>query len=328
VILFYPISILFGFFVFIREMLYKLGVLPSYKIKTKVVSVGNLTFGGTGKTPIVNYLIENLKKDKKIAVISRGYGRSSSGFYKVNASEKDAAEKYGDEPVLLSLKHPDVAVYVCEDRVAGCREIEKLGPVDLIIADDAFQHLKLKRDKDIVIIDATEKLISYHYPPTGRARNSFCYLRRANLIFLTKVNLCSGEHLYKIKRKLKDKHVHYFQTLAGGLYDLKTNQSLEVSRSEIFLISAIGKPKNFEAQMKKNYSTLTVKEHFIFKDHHRYSKEDIARIKSKVGESLVITTEKDATKLSSFSGELNIAVAKIKFVTDTPWDLLLKELMQ
>jgi tetraacyldisaccharide 4'-kinase len=162
-----------------REFLYKKNILKSYSAGVPVVSVGNLTFGGTGKTPTCDFLIKNLKGKKKIALLSRGYGRTTKGFHKVEAEQMYAAQLYGDEPTWLAKQHPDVPVFVCEDRVKGCEEILKQTKVDLILADDAFQHLRLKRNFDIIVLDATEDFKNYQYPPLGRARNSWQYLERA-----------------------------------------------------------------------------------------------------------------------------------------------------
>lgn len=319
-IIFYPISLLFGLIVFVREIFYKKGVLPSFKVKTKVLSVGNLTFGGTGKTPIVDFLLENLKDKKRIAVVSRGYGRSTKGFYKVSVLDSKASELYGDEPVLLAKKHPGVPVFVCEDRFDGCRQIEGLGKFDLIIADDAFQHLKLKRDVDILVVDAAEKKINYNYPPAGRARNSFAYLKRADFVFLTKTNLTREDNLRWIKRKLAQSKVIEFESQLDGIYNLKTNQRLEMFPKEVYLMSGIGKPQTFEDLVKRSFPDMTIKNHFIFKDHHNYKLNEIKDLESKTENGIFLTTEKDAIKLGKFSDQLNVNVVKLKFMNKTPMD--------
>lgn len=325
-IIFYPISLLYGALVFLREYFYKVGIFSSYKVKTKILSVGNLTFGGTGKTPVVDFLLENLKKNKKLAVISRGYGRESTGFFKVTPNTENAVRVYGDEPLFISQKHSDVPVYVCEDRVEGCRKIESQSTPDMIIADDAFQHLKLKRNIDVVVVDATEKLENYNYPPVGRARNSFSYLNRANYVFLTRTNICSKEDLDCIRSKLKNHTVYEFESLLDGVFNLKTNQLSRTVPAEVYLISGIGKPKNFENLFTKNFPDTKIKKHFIFKDHHNYSDSDIQTIKSKVGDGVVITTEKDGVKLSNFANVLNLSVTRLKFVAKSPMLKFFEEL--
>ena len=325
--IFYPISILYGFIVFIREELYRIGIFKSYKFKTKIVSIGNLTFGGTGKTPVVDFLLSNLKSKKRIAVISRGYGRKSSGFFEVKAAESDAAGKYGDEPVLLAKKHPEVSFFVSEDRVSGCREIESKSKFDLIIADDAFQHLKLKRDLDIIVIDATEKLTNYNYPPVGRARNSFSYLKRAQYIFLTKTNLCKYEDLQKIKSKLSGYNVIEFESEIDAFYDLRQDVQIDILLKEAFLLSGIGKPKTFETLISKKFPLLNIKNHFVYRDHHTYSDKDISEIKEKSNKLTVITTEKDAVKLKKYSSDINICVAGLKFVNKNSMDKVFSEIL-
>lgn len=313
-ILLYPVSLLMALVVWARETLYRLHILKSYKVQTQVLSVGNLTFGGTGKTPSVDFLLSQLKTRKKIAVISRGYGRTTTGFYKVDPNQPNATSLYGDEPVLQAINHPDVPIYVCEDRVHGCEQIEKDGKFDLIIADDAFQHLKLQRDLDIVVVDATEHPTHYFYPPAGRARNSLSYLKRADFVFLTKTNLCRSDDMTWIKKKLKKYKVIEFESRIDGILDLKSGRHLETLIKEASLISGIGKPKNFEESLRKSLG-INIKKHYVFKDHHSYTPEDIAAIKEDLQGQIVITTEKDAVKLREYTDSLNLAVTKLKFVS-------------
>lgn len=313
-ILLYPFSLLMALIVCIRETLYKLNFIRSFHISTKIVSVGNLTFGGTGKTPIVDFLVSQLKANNKIAVISRGYGRSTSGFYKVNPEQANAASLFGDEPVQLARKHSDVPFYVCEDRVHGCRQIERDGDFDLIIADDAFQHLALKRDKDVVVIDATEESRNYNYPPIGRARNSLSYLKRADYVFLTKTNLCAEDQLKALREKLKNHVVYEFESHIDGLYDLKSGQKIQTPIREAYLISGIGKPKTFETLLAKNHPEIHIKDHLVFKDHHEYSDFDIADIKSKIQSGIVLTTEKDAVKLRKYADDIHMSSVRLEFI--------------
>ncbi len=313
-IIFYPVSLIFALGVWVREKLYDLGLKKSYGSHVQILSVGNLTFGGTGKTPVVDFLIRDLKKKKKIAVLSRGYGRNTKGFLEVSANENLRAEKYGDEPTLIKSKHPEVRVFVGEDRVHACREIERLGAFDLIIADDCFQHRRLKRDIDVIVIDATEKLLNYNYPPVGRARNSFHYLKRADFVFLTKTNLASSDQLSKIKNKLEGKPVVEFQSVIEGFYDLKSGEQVITPPKEASLISGIGNPESFENLTLQAIPGLSIRAHLSYRDHHRYSAADMKNIKKKVGQgAILLTTEKDAVKLREISKDLRICVAKLVF---------------
>ena len=327
-LIFYPISIVVGLLVSIREFFYDQGILQSYKVKTKIISVGNLTFGGAGKTPIVDFLVNELKKTKKIAVLSRGYGRKTKGFMEVHANFGSAnpmknTEKYGDEPLLIKTKHPDVRVFVGEDRVAASREIEKLEEFDLIIADDCFQHRRLRRDIDIVVVDSTEKILNYQYPPVGRARNSFSYLKRAHFVFLTKTNLCTYEQLEKIKNKLSNQFLIEFQSVIESFYDLKSGASIMTPLREVNLISGIAKPKSFEKLVSQAIPGVTIHEHFEYNDHHHYTANDLQKIGSKVGAAgILLTTEKDAVKLKEINKDLHIGVAKLVFENKTSLERL------
>jgi tetraacyldisaccharide 4'-kinase len=311
-IVFYPLSLLVRLIVWCRETLYSLKVLPSYRVKTKVVSVGNLTFGGTGKTPSVDFLVQNLKVRKKIAVLSRGYGRTTTGFFKVDPTKEDAAKLFGDEPVQLALAHPDVSFFVCEDRVEGCRRIESEQKYDLILADDAFQHLRLRRDLDIVVIDATEERQHYHYPPVGRARNSLSYLKRADFVFLTKTNLCRAEDSAWIRDQLNGRQIIEFESQIEGIYDLGSGEKIISTLKQATLVSGIGKPHTFEKLIKK--MGVEIKQHFVFPDHYNYTELDLQKISGQVSGEIVLTTEKDAVKLKKISKDLRIGVVKLKFV--------------
>ncbi len=298
--------------VWIRETCYKFNILRSYKIKTKIISVGNLTFGGTGKTPTVDFLIQNLKQNKKIAVISRGYGRKTKGFFKVNPWVDDAPIIFGDEPVQLAAKHPDVSFYVCEDRVRGCEEIEKEKAFDLIIADDAFQHLRLRRDLDIVVVDASEEIKNYRYPPLGRARNSLSYLKRADYVFLTKTNLSQKQDYEWIKAQLRNCKVIEFESKVDGIYDLHSNDPIANPIREASLVSGIGKPKTFEKILIDQ--GIAVREHFVYRDHHNYSEADLRKIKGVMQGGTLLTTEKDAVKIRNISKDLKVGVVRLKLV--------------
>jgi tetraacyldisaccharide 4'-kinase len=183
-----------------RNWMYDHGVLKQHHVATKVISIGNLTVGGTGKTPVTLAVVDYLKmKNKSVGVVSRGYKREEKGVLEVDLSAS-AGQKFGDEPALIKFTHPDVPVVVGERRVAAAQEILAKAAVDFLVCDDAFQHRSLHRDLNILLFDATETVKNYRVLPVGRAREQINpALKRADIIILTKSNLVSAEELEKRK---------------------------------------------------------------------------------------------------------------------------------
>lgn len=291
-------DLLFSKIVDCRKTLYKKNILKSYRLPVKVLSVGNLTFGGTGKSPFISYLLSKFSDTKKIVVLSRGYGRISKGFFKVKIDEKNAAAEYGDEPVMLAMKHKNVHFYVCEDRVIGIQEILKVEKPDWVFLDDAFQNLKVKKDVSIVIVDATEDISNYHFPPMGRLRSNPTDINEADIKVLTKTNLVSLADIDKIKTYFKCSDFMEFTSNIPSVKNLKNNKILPPC--DVFLVSAIARPENF----KKNINELgyNVRGHKTYRDHYAYTAEDIVEIQKSAFGLPIVVTEKDYSKLVQFSG--------------------------
>lgn len=292
----------------IRKMLYCLGIFKSHQTAVKILSVGNLTFGGTGKSPLVSFLLDKFSNNIKVAVLSRGYGRKSRGFLKVDKQNLNGAEIYGDEPFMLAQNHPDISVYVCENRVNGVNEILKKEKVDWVFLDDAFQHLKIKKNVNIVIVDATEDLKNYNFPPFGRLRSRKQDIFEADIKVLTKVNLVEP---YKIQEIHKLFNTSDFIEIESHIEAVRETISSEIlSPQKVILISGIAKPKNFENSVKMlGYDVV---EHFAFQDHYRYQFEDIQKIVKKYPNLPIIITEKDYAKLCAFK-DFTFYVTKLKF---------------
>ena len=198
-----PLSLVYSSVMRARNWSYDSWLKPSPQFSVPVISIGNLTVGGTGKTPFVDHLLQWCRSQNIVAgVISRGYGGNFSGVKRVDA--KDNPEKVGDEPWMLFQRHLQTPIYVCADRVQAARELLIQNPsVNLIIADDAFQHRRLYRDMDIVILDMMESQENYLVLPEGRARESFQGLLRANFVILNKINLAPAEYSLQVKEELK-----------------------------------------------------------------------------------------------------------------------------
>ncbi len=317
------ISKIFSLIVDAREALYQKNLLKSYSVGVPVISIGNLTFGGTGKTPICDFLIQNLKKKKKIAVISRGYGRQTKGFFKIDLQNKNATRLYGDEPTWLATQHPDVNFYVCENRVLGCQKILEEKKVDLILADDAFQHRRLQRSLDIVVLDATEDIKNYEYPPLGRARNSFEYLKKADCVFVTKTNLSKKENLIKLTEKIpKTIPIYRFTSTIDGFFNIYNGEKLKVEDQKVYLLSGIGHPQNFENLIQNSFH-FQIAKHFIFPDHAAYNEKMIEEVIQKTQGAPLLITQKDSVKIREMKANIYpIYESRLKFESIDPLDTL------
>ena len=201
-----PAALAFAGVAKLRSLLYAQNILPSYDLTVPVVSVGNLTAGGTGKTPVIEALARGLTaRGRHPAIVSRGYGGSEVGPARVPAAEDSAASAahFGDEPTWLARKLASTPVIVGRDRVAAGRWATANCNVDCILADDAFQHRRLRRRYDVVVIDATEPLWHYFPLPMGRAREPLAAIGRARAIVLNKVNLIDAEALAVLRKSLQ-----------------------------------------------------------------------------------------------------------------------------
>ncbi|MCB0407856.1 MAG: tetraacyldisaccharide 4'-kinase [Bdellovibrionales bacterium] len=300
-----------------RNALYDRNVLKIEKLNVPVVSVGNLTMGGTGKTPAVLFLVDLLLKNgKSVGVISRGYGRKTSGVLEVEAAFD--TNLFGDEPALIKKHFPNISVFVGEKRVEAGRALLKKNKVDVIIADDAFQHRRLYRNLDIVLLDATESLLNYEVFPQGRAREPKKGLERADIVLITKANLEGA--------LLKDEIIRFFnndlnteikqdtfisEMVLGKAYFLFSDKEVIFQPGEkVTLVSAVGNPDSFEKLCKKEYK-VDIQQHLKFSDHYRFLKNDFLSLESFSGK--IIVTEKDAIKLRSLNlAHLEIVVAPLK----------------
>lgn len=299
----WPFSFLYDQVVGIKNSLYDRSILGVFKAPVPVVSIGNLTVGGTGKTPITDFCLKALvKAGKKVAVVSRSYRAEASAPCLVNSEHPFAARYFGDEPVLLAQDNPRVSVFVGPRKWQTAQYAVSENQFDLLIVDDGFQHRRLHRDLNIVILDATEPLNNYEVLPQGRAREPWSSLERADILILSKSNLATKEDLKSLQDQLpKDKEVLYFgyeisHFKNGNFTEVKERS--EMLRKKIFLVSAIARPDVFEKMMGEIGEIS--KKSLHYRDHHQYSESDIKHIQEEFknsGADYLITTEKDAVKL-------------------------------
>ncbi len=309
-----PFSCLFGGAVAVKNKLYETGVLSSRRANVPIVSVGNLTMGGTGKTPLIAGLVQWARQQGlKVGVVSRGYGGKGPRPAEVRLGVAAAQTVFGDEAVMLKQRFPEVPVYVGPKRIEAVELLLKDHPtVQVIFADDAFQHRQLARDLDIVVIDCMKPLSEYSLIPAGRARESFASLRRAQFVILNKCNLAAPElkqqmlaHLEDILENSdgaeiieSDFYIFGFKDLAGQDVELPKNQ-------KILLVSAVGNPASVEKLARLHGRVV---KHLIYQDHHKFTAADAKAImahKEKQGADVILVTEKDAVKLAAFADRLD-----------------------
>lgn len=300
-----PLSALYGRALALRERLYASGRLTSFDLPRPSISVGNLTMGGTGKTPFVEFLARRFRFEGRTpAILSRGYGRRSTGVVVVSAGEGPLVtpDEGGDEPVALARVLSGVIVVVGESRADAARRGADLG-ADLLILDDGFQHLAVRRDVDLLLLDARDPFGGGRFPPRGRLREPVAALRRADAIVLTRVN--RGEPpraaLDEIARLHPAAPVFHARIRAASLRD-ETGASLDaasVATRRGLAVCGIANGADFTATLRE--LALAPEEVLEFRDHQRYRDRHLARIRDaaeRTGAAWILTTEKDAAKLA------------------------------
>jgi tetraacyldisaccharide 4'-kinase len=310
----YPFSLLYGLITGVRNFLYNSGVLTSHEFRLPVICVGNITVGGTGKTPHTEYLISLLKEDFNVAILSRGYKRKSRGFRL--AEPLSIVKDIGDEPLQMYRKFPEISVAVDRNRVHGINAILKEKPeTEVIILDDAFQHRRIKPGFSILLSDFDRLIIKDHLLPYGNLRESIKNINRADIILITKC----PENISPIQRRILVKEINkapyqklFFTSLkyAEPLRVFNSNNSGDVFSDvsqrkpmEIIMVTGIANPQPLKEHIQNKFGEIV---HLDFHDHHNYTNNDIKRITSAWDNILspskyVFTTEKDAVRLMEFT---------------------------
>lgn len=299
-----PLSFVYGLIVSIRNSFFNMGILKSKEFNVPIICVGNITVGGTGKTPHTELILAELQKDFQVACLSRGYKRKTKGFRLADA--QSTANDIGDEPLQIKKKFPGILVAVDEKR---CRGIEKLlalpAPPQVIVLDDAFQHRYVKAGKNIIMMDYNRPVYKDYLLPAGRLRETPYALRRADYIIASK---CPPE-LTPIEKRLVFKHLKIkpYQQLFftrqgyGSITSLCSGQTLAQpeKKASILCITGIAQPESYIEYLKQFSSDIMA---IRYPDHHNFKSKDIAEIE-KVFRSIrnmnkyIFTTEKDAMRL-------------------------------
>lgn len=319
-------SIPYGIITSVRNFLYDKNIIKSYFPNVKTIAVGNLTTGGVGKTPFTAALAEYcISRGKKVAIVSRGYGGElpNKEVNVVSDGEKIffSAKEAGDEPVWLAEHCPSAVVLTCSSRSKAAMKAEKDFGCDVIIADDAFQHRKLNRNDNFVLIDQANKFGNEKLLPAGPLRECLKNIKRATAVIVTNKTL-DDENALKYCDEVKqrfNKPTFLCKMLPEKAYNIQTNEKL-YKGAAVMAFCAIGQPKEFFDFVKKDYQMLLCME---FPDHHPYSVEDaelLLDIAQKNDVKYLITTEKDAVKVKDifckFKTDIKVCALPLKACVD------------
>ena len=321
--LLFPISLIYGLIVFLRNRLYDMGIFSSRLFAVKTICVGNLSVGGTGKTPMIELLVRELSENYNVAILSRGYKRKSEGFLLSN--EQTTVEELGDEPFQIKTKFPKIAVAVDADRRNGISQLEKLIGPDIILLDDAFQHRKVKAGFSILLTSYDNLYTKDWYLPTGDLRDSKREAGRADVIVVTKcpANLSPSEK-NKIRESIHPKphqkvlfsYLSYNKELKGDILTLDT-----LKEKKVTLVTGIANPAPLIKFLNSEGITF---EHLKYKDHHFFTDQEIDILKEK---ECILTTEKDFVRLETKLTNLSYIEVKHEFFDNTG-ELMKNELLK
>jgi tetraacyldisaccharide 4'-kinase len=303
-----PISVLYGLIIFFRNKLYDWGWFKVTEFNVPIISVGNLSMGGTGKTPHIEYLIRLLKGQNNIATLSRGYGRKTKGFF--IADSLTDADDIGDEPMQFHQKFPKICVAVDANRVEGVKELlsgERFP--ELVLLDDAFQHRRIKPGFQILLTPYNDLYSDDFVLPTGRLREFKSGSSRADVVVVTK---CPEEvskkevSLIRAKLKVRDNQDLFFSQIIYGSVVFGWDKILDFDdllEYKVLLVTGIANPLSLINHLKSYDITF---KHLKFADHHNFTVDDVLKIDSDFanlgsGKKVVLTTEKDYVRLSTTS---------------------------
>jgi len=314
-ILFSPLVVIYSVIVRIRNFMFDKGFFKVTKAGAKVISVGNITVGGSGKTPAVMMISELLKnKGKKAGVLSRGYGRNSHGYLYVSDGTKikTTVDECGDEIYFLSeeLKIPTA---VSENRVQGAEKFIKDSGVDIIILDDAFQHRWIHRDLNILVFDQRFLLkvgqIDQKLLPLGFLREKFDAVNRADAVIINRKFAEKKEIPEKLAKYFEDKKIFHSYYSAKGFYDIKGHNFFGVKEfrgQKSLVVCGVARPHSFLNGLEIN--NIDIKNKILYPDHKNYTLQEVQGIRKKFYDTnsySVLTTQKDAVKLNKYSKEFD-----------------------
>ena len=306
--LLFPLALLYGLITKVRNLLFDIKILPSVRFQIPIISVGNLVAGGSGKTPMVEYITRLISSNKSIAILSRGYKRKTKGYRLAN--ENDTTETLGDEPLQYHQKFANVNVAVCESRKDGVRKLmHDIQPLDAVVLDDAFQHRFVKPKLSILVTDYYKLFTNDWLLPYGLLREHITGRKRADIIVVTKTPRIFSPIVRKqLMEEIKPypgqlvcfSYINYlpFEPVYPETCDYSVNTENVYS---IIMVTGIGNPGPMEEYIRRHCTDLELME---FADHHTFTSKELLQLKEKfkylpTRRKIIVTTEKDAKRLQS-----------------------------
>jgi tetraacyldisaccharide 4'-kinase len=317
----FPFSILYGWITAIRNLMYDIGWFESRSYSIPIICVGNLSTGGTGKSPMIEFLLEFLQKEYQVAVLSRGYKRKTKGYKEVLL--ESTAEEVGDEPLQFKQNFPNCTIAVCANRRLGIEKLQK--KAEIILLDDAFQHRKVKASTNILLTTFDDLYIEDYMLPTGNLREYRKGANRADFIVVTKCpEKVAYAKLQQIQFNLKMKpHQRIYFTKIGydeSIYGVSETNAISYLKDKFFtLVTGIANPQPLLDYLHKESFNF---EHKKYPDHHHFS---ITEINELQGKEIILTTEKDFVRLQPRLKKFAIYYLPIKTLVLNSQDKFFKE---
>lgn len=316
-VLLYPLALIYGAVVWMRNRLYDSGFYSSIEFSVPVISVGNLSVGGTGKTPHIEYLIRLLQYQHNVATMSRGYKRRTQGFLLADAETN--ALKIGDEPMQYYMKFPGLTVSVAEERMTGIPKLLQQRPsTEVVLLDDAFQHRSVKAGVNILITDYSKPFYKDRILPAGTLRENRKAYKRADVIIVSKCpSDLSEADAAEIKNKIEPlahQDVFFTKIFYETPYSPFTNEKVSLQGKNVVLVCGIAKPAPLISYIEQQATGIHI---LSYNDHHYFLTKDIEEIKEAydnwgVQDKIILTTEKDAARLHLHAEKLrdwNVTIA-------------------
>lgn len=302
---------MYGVITYLRNKLFDCGIIEQKSHSVKIISVGNIRVGGTGKTPFVEYLIKALSPYFNLAILSRGYGRKTKGF--IHLQPHHSASEVGDEPLLIYKRNPNTLVAVCEERNKGVENILKNSPkTNLIILDDAYQHRYINRDINILLTEYNRPFFKDRVIPYGRLREYRKGYKRASYIVVTKCPPLSEKQKQDFVLKLKPlpyQKIFFSNIVYKPPYHIKNKEKqINLSDYKVLLLTGIANNQHIVEYLN---SITQVVDTITFSDHHNFTEKDKIQIKNRYNKfsasnTILLTTEKDAMRLQNFEADIYV----------------------
>jgi tetraacyldisaccharide 4'-kinase len=308
--LLFPFSLIYGLIIYIRNWMFDKNILRSASFNLPLICIGNLSVGGTGKSPMVEFLIAKLKTDFRMAVLSRGYKRKTRGF--ALATEHSTALEIGDEPMQFFNKFPDVTVAVGEERVVAIPQLLHDKPdTRVILLDDAFQHRSVRAGLNILVTDYNNLYTRDWFLPTGDLRDQPKSARRADIIVVTKcpadISLAEKNLLIREIKPASHQQIFFTAISYGRPYQVITREPWIPDRhADVLLVTGVANPGPLKKYLEEQFNGY---DELSFSDHHIFTIDDLNYILKKFNQNrterkILLTTEKDAVRLQKFSQQL------------------------